>query len=148
MKRRYLLIPAAAILGLIATSCAPIGPGEGNIVVGGGLYPPTLLYPPPAGPNVFRPGAPNGPGFRPGSPGPNRNPVFRPGGIQGPVNNRPTAPGRVPGTGVLPGGNPGGAPGGPGGNPGGGPGGPGAPGGGPGGNPGGGPGGPGGPNVG
>ena len=106
MKRNWILLMAGAILiGSLSVGCAPIGPGDGNVVVGGGVYPPPILNPPPFGPGpvIFRPGAPHGPGFMPGNPGrPNRPPSFIPGG----GNNRPSFPNRVPGTGVVPGGIP------------------------------------------
>ena len=119
MKKNWIFLPVAGLLLLGVTACGPVVTGGPDVVVGGGIYPAPIPVPPP-GPNVFRPGAPFGPGFRPGF-------VGRVPGGPGPVILNP---GRGPGT---PAGNPGGpggpigpgAPGGPG--PGNGPGGPGGP---------------------
>ena len=113
MKKKLYLFAAAAVC-LMASGCGPVVTAGPDVVVGGGIYPAPIPFPPP-GPNVFRPGAPNGPGFRPGfvgnvpgGPGPV---IVRPGG--GPGNVGPGGPGGGPG---APGGGPGnGGPVGPGG---------------------------------
>ena len=98
MKKKLLLISATSLFLLGVTACGPVVTAGPDVVVGGGIFPAPVPVPPP-GPNIFRPGAPHGPGFRPGF-----------------VGNVPGGPGPV----IL---NPGGGPGGPGGGPGG-PGGP------------------------
>ena len=127
MKKRLLYL-SAAIVAMFTASCGTLVTAPPDMVVGGGIYPPAIMVPPPSGPNIFRPGAPNGPGFRPGvypiqRPGiyPNQRPIYN-----GRPTNRPNInpPAGMPNNppAVNPGGP--GSPGGPGGNPGG-PGGPG-----------------------
>ena len=126
MKKKWILAPVAAVMCLMASSCGPIVSGGPDVVVGGGIYPAPIPIPGP-GPNVFRPGAPYGPGFRPGLGAPGNRPggpVYTPGRVPVPNNPGfgPGNPGPSGNATVSPGG-PGGGPGGPGGGPGG-PGGP------------------------
>lgn len=155
MKRNLLIISGAiGLIGLLATACGPLVTSGPDVMVGGGIYPAPWLNPPLNNPNMYRPGAPNGPGFipggypgrppggnigiypgrPPGNPGnPGNNVGMNPGNPGRPGNVGAPNPGnnRVPGTGIG-GGNPGGGGGnGPmlppnngGGNPGRGPGGP------------------------
>ena len=115
MKKKLYLLPAAGFLMLIFAGCGPVVTGGPDVVVGGGIYPAPIPVPP-VGPNVFRPGAPYGPGFKPGfvgnvpgGPGPV---IFNPGGGPGAPGGGPGGPGGGPGgSGGL--GGPGGGPGGP-----------------------------------
>lgn len=68
MKRKWIFGLVAFCLATLATGCGPIVTSGPDVVVGGGIYPAPIPVPGP-GPNVFRPGAPYGPGFRPGGPG-------------------------------------------------------------------------------
>lgn len=105
MKYKTLCRILFAASGIMITGCAPLATSGPDVVIGGGVYPAPVLFPPLGNPNAFRPGGPNGPGFMPGrpsNPGRPNHPVFSPGNPGGPGNQ---PPGFNPGTG-NPGGNP------------------------------------------
>ena len=120
MKRKIRLGIFSIALGLLATGCGPWVNADPDAMVGGGIYPPPVYYPPLVRPNTFRPGGPYGPGFfHPGLIGGQIRPS-RPGSVGRPtIGNSGGGNQRVPGTGVgagnqpaPPAANPGGTPGG------------------------------------